>query len=693
MARSQQIVTMMDKETSRLPDWAAPGVALAGDWQRRGVLADVATRLRVQRQGGYSGIDMVAFLMFLFQSDLRCSIRKFWERAAPFSRPLAALVGRISLASPAAMSRALKQVDLAILRPQTPWLLAEAVGSDAVLKHPATQVRDACGNLWFGVDMDPTITAVVHRALPAGDDLPPGQRRTTAMTAAGHRGRKRGTGQFRRATSQHIGSAIYLDARLAPGNGDARAELRAAVATVRSTSLRLGYSRSLLRVDGEFGGVPTYAVCREAGVAFITRLNRQDLLDDPEIRGRLEAATWIRVPSDRSGVERSATDLGIVRLYASHETRRDDGSEYAPIDVRVVVSRYERTTAAEHGRVIDGWQYEMFAADVPMDAWPAADVVAFYFGRAGMENRFAQEDRELGLDRILSEHLPGQELACVLGLMCWNWRIVQGFHLEKIPDESTPPTLRDDIVDSRPAPQLPLPPLPPEAEVPPLQSLRHQLEREFHALPWKDMLSDRPGWLFNPDERGLRCPEDKPLRFNSVADLGDGRARINFRGAVGACDGCPIRTNCFTSEVARSPKLMTFTIRPDELLPERKRRGANGKLRNPRPQPVDCACPIAIPGPFAMHTALFRPAEARHLTRRILYGSTLHIDVQLPQPEPPTLLMSRDVARRQHRRLTWTEHLARYALPATATVHIRIAASPAATRLLHPEPLAPPAAA
>ena len=47
-------------------------------------------------------------------------------------------------------------------------------------------------------------------------------------------------------------------------------------------------------------------------------------------------------------------------------------------------------------------QVELFAVDAPADAWPAPEAVAFYFGRAAEENLFSQEDREIGLDRILS---------------------------------------------------------------------------------------------------------------------------------------------------------------------------------------------------------------------------------------------------------------------------------------------------
>ena len=60
------------------------------------------------------------------------------------------------------------------------------------------------------------------------------------------------------------------------------------------------------------------------------------------------------------------------------------------------------------GVLIDGWQYELYVTDLDADAWPAPDLVTNYYGRIGEENRFGQEDRELGLDRIFSYHVPGQ---------------------------------------------------------------------------------------------------------------------------------------------------------------------------------------------------------------------------------------------------------------------------------------------
>ena len=118
-----------------------------------------------------------------------------------------------------------------------------------------------------------------------------------------------------------------------------------------------------MRADGEFGAVPSYTACRERGLPFLSRLSRPELLDDTEVLRRLSRAIWTFATDDRSGPRRSATDLGVAIVPAGRETRRDDGTVYEPISARLVVSRYPRTGDADHGRVIDGWQYEMFVTD------------------------------------------------------------------------------------------------------------------------------------------------------------------------------------------------------------------------------------------------------------------------------------------------------------------------------------------
>ena len=82
-------------------------------------------------------------------------------------------------------------------------------------------------------------------------------------------------------------------------------------------------------------------------------------------------------------------------------------------------------------RVLDGWQYELYSTDLPAETWPEREIVAGYYGRTGQENRFHQEDQELGLDRIFSYHLPGQQLATLVGLFVWNHYVCRGMDLER----------------------------------------------------------------------------------------------------------------------------------------------------------------------------------------------------------------------------------------------------------------------
>jgi len=181
----------------------------------------------------------------------------------------------------------------------------------------------------------------------------------------------------------------------------------------------------------------------------MTRLTRGEMFDQHEVLDTLRNGRWDMVPDSMSGPRRSALDLGTVTIRPGLDTRKADGTQYEPVDVRVVVSRFPQTGKATHGRVIDGWQYEMFVVDPGADAFPAPEAVAMFFGRAGQENRFAQEDREAGLDRIFSYYLPGQEFATSIGLWVWNLRVVRGFELAPPPAPPRPVLIARSVADKQ----------------------------------------------------------------------------------------------------------------------------------------------------------------------------------------------------------------------------------------------------
>jgi len=312
----------------------------------------------------------------------------------------------------------------------------------------------------------------------------------------------------------------------------------------------------------------------------MTRLTRPEMFEQAEVLHALRTGTWHFVPDSLSGPRRSALDLGVVTVPAGTETVQQDGTPYDPVEVRVVVSRYPRTGKAEHGRVIDGWQYEMFVVDVAPDALPASEAVAQYFGRTGQENRFAQEDREAGLDRIFSYHLPGQEFATVIGLWVWNLRLVRGFELDPPPalrpaQEPYVPEIDDRVAagdasapadmmsverlalepgqsDPGPGDRAPLAPSPAESAVqdapsgpastapePPRVAPPHPpalpsddtasaapgstseaaedaLTDELGRIDWSHALRNHPGWSWDPGTGHLHCTDGRELVLTTV---------------------------------------------------------------------------------------------------------------------------------------------------------------------------------
>jgi hypothetical protein len=64
-------------------------------------------------------------------------------------------------------------------------------------------------------------------------------------------------------------------------------------------------------------------------------------------------------------------------------------------------------------------------------------------------------------------------------------------------------------------------------------------------------------------------------------------------------------------------------------------------------------------------------------------GATLLVEVVLPAPPPPPpVLLAGSVEERQHRRKTWAQNLARYALDAEAIVRATFTGGDALCRLL-----------
>src|SRR5690606_5612791 len=210
-----------------------------------------------------------------------------------------------------------------------------------LLRNPGVLTYNTKGRGHHVVELDPTVEAQDERDLtPGGEDMPAGHRRTEEISAPGYSGRKRGNVQFSRMVVAHAGLGAWLFNWIAPGNGDHRGHLAGALDAVVSLFRRLEVDQDdvIVRLDGGFGGVPSLTALIERRLPFVTRSVHQ-VMSIPEVRERLAGATWIMVPDAEVSGMRSATELGLITLEPSADTLRDDGTPYAPVTVRAVVSR------------------------------------------------------------------------------------------------------------------------------------------------------------------------------------------------------------------------------------------------------------------------------------------------------------------------------------------------------------------
>jgi len=736
VAGKRQVVFGEVMASDRLPDWASGGTVLIEWLQRQDLWKEAATRLKIQREGGYAGIDAFLFFLYYFGSGLQIGVKKFSERARVHHGQLAAVGDRKRLATQASMSRILGAVEAEHVQEFGSWLLRTAPDIGPVLSHPSVLTRDAVGEGWHLFDWDPTVTTLRHRALPVLEGTPDGRRRSELLGEPGYPGRKRGDVQFSRATLQHAGSGLWLGIEMAPGNGKLREAFQNAIHQVLATCevAEIACARAILRADGVAGNVPFITACVEAGVHYITRLSHYQLLQDEDIVQHLNEAAWFEVPSSSSGPSRQATDLGRVILEPGPSSVRPDGSPFEPIEARVVVSRFPSSNDGRGaGVVLDGWQYELYGTDLLPAAWPEAEIVTGYYGRSGQENRFCQEDRELALDRIFSYHLPGQQLATLVGLFVWNYYICRGMELAHPPEEQPEQPLRDSPPLSE-VPHLPEVDEPsdpssgqvnaePNAEVEPTSAQPVELETSSSApsrsaestgsdsttraslelfnaldqLDWEQMLHKHDSWQWLPGDGSLRCKAKALLPLLRIGDTKSGGIRVRFRAEWGTCDGCKLRHDCnqsadphyrrdvqlsLPSPFAKQLREMWLSIAPKPRRGRPRRSLAKSSIKSSvKSRPVWRKKPLSWrpPDPPTIEPRLtitpptLLPAELRRITRVITRPIEIHVHLDLPEDRPrPSLVLAYSAAERQKRRLSWKDRLRWNQLPPDAKVEIRM---------------------
>lgn len=710
-----------------LPDDLKLGAALLAGLQGRGLLQRVDVWLPLSRRAGHGAGALFAFALVYLAAGRRWGIRPFsLAFDAALNGLLAPLVGLHALPTAASVSRALGKLKHAAVRGFVDRLLTSDRETSELLATPHVRHRDAQGVGWHVLDFDPTIEAFRQRGLPQDVALPEATR--IAPGTPGYTGHKRGELRIRHLPLQHAGSAVWLAYRLDATGGSLLPFLSELLHVGRSFLNRVSPGSIVVRADGEFGSVGAMRTCLAAQVHVLTRLCRYALLDRAEVRAAMATASWRKVVSAGGGPTREAADLGLFTLYPDADAQDADGG---PVEVRVVVTRFPRSSPPEHGVLRDGFQVELFATSLPADAWPAECVVALYFGRGAMENCFAQEDREIGIDRTFSYHPPGQEWMSGVGLFLWNLLIGRGVAATPLPPEVPAQEARVPSADADPPGPAVAASLCDDARNEPAETLENVAsqepgadheplvecaavpdgtrdeERELRQELWSiarkafDVLPLPDGWILDDHQAEARCPNGERLFVYAAETQARPRAsgesrrkhRVMLRTDTRACNGCPFRAGC-TSTERNVYKQVTRAISDTEALHTRelltrlkkfarKEQIRRINLRREAGRPVDAPPPAPLrplrtasvalpPGPLLPTPPLFLPATSRQLVRDLLRRVGVEI-VLAPTlvPRPPAHpLLAATAAARRHQRLTWTQRTNRWIYSGEASLSL-----------------------
>jgi len=668
--------------------------------------------VRINRQGGYCGFDIFITLLLYHSYPRSIGIREFCEKIKPYRAQLASLVNRCKIPTSASISRALQSAEYSLIRSNIVELLINLTNSKELLDWAAIQTWDANGEHYHVFDFDHTSEGVTHRALPVGDDLPQAKQRSDKYAAPGYLGSKRGDAKRTRSSLQHAGTSFWLGGQVGIGNSDPRGDFEAAVKTVQSfcEQINCPLNRAIIRADGAFGYVPNLTACLEAGICMVSRSQQYILFERPEVRQRLYEAEWFEVPSSGSNPKRYAAELGEVILTASEKARRSDNTPYDPIKVRICVSRFrvpDGTTAAQRGKLIDGWQYELYVSiGLSPSAILASDIVSMYYQRTGQENRFAQEDRELELGRLYSDNPAGQEFALLAGQYVWNFRVARGFELaqeeKKLPiqqpRQDNMSSSDEDIKDS----WLPKAPdtenqkqkdkssISNKDMVNELLKCDQKINQILCKMDWQSTLANRDGWHW--DGKKLICPSGFVMRIQGTS-YEKGVPTLRFVSPPTSCSKCKPRINRICSKSKAPTKLVHIKTTPQivkalhPVIQHRCTLRASIKVNNHKSEKkmrkkdgkrsistkffaaqnqINC-------GSYALYWPLFLPANARKIWIKEVAKTEIKVEVIIPKQQPPKFkIIAKDDGDRQHRRLTWKQRFDWNKLPDDARVSIEI---------------------
>ena len=394
-----------------VPEWFGEVALIAHTLTRLGLLAAISERVRFARKrfGTFEVSDFVVMLMGYAISG-EPTLKAYYERLHPFATEFMALFGRRRLPHRATLSRFLAALDAPTVEALRSVFLQDALAR----LGPGIDVGglwDRQGTRWLVFDLDGTRQAARQRALPQGPDLPPPQRRLSAVCAPGYTGRKRGEVVRTRTTLLQAHTHQWLFTCGAAGNGDYRGELLQGLSVIIAYQTALGLlpSQALVRLDGLYGNGTIVVDLIAAGVGFVMRGKDYALLDLAQVKKRLALPADEQFTHPESGTCRDLFECGEVSVTAQGHR------------ARLIVATHQAATSPI-GVIRDGIVSELFFTALPALGFTAADVVTLYLHRGSFETVLADEDREQDSDRWSSYTTHGQEVWQILSQWMWNLR-------------------------------------------------------------------------------------------------------------------------------------------------------------------------------------------------------------------------------------------------------------------------------
>ncbi len=640
------------QDVPSIPAWFAEVAVLAQHCAHQGIFEALHhVRVARGRMGHYEVSDFVALLLGYAASG-EPTLEAFWERVAPFAGPYMALFGRDRLPHRSTLSRFLAAVDAAGLA-----ALRHLFEQDLTQRGPTAEecggLYDRQGTRLVIFDVDGTRQAARQRALVTSSDFPPPRRRLVPVCAPGYTGRQRGEVVRTRTTILQAHTPQWLGTYGHPGNGDYSGELLDACRTIAAYPRAKGLplSQGLLRLDGLYGTASVLAHIQRYGLGFVGRGRDYQLLAHPRVQERLRHPCDQTVPHPETGVQREVFEVGY----------RDDWLEPLPdleLTCRVIVTRRVAPADPEEstvGKRIGALVYELFLVSHPATSLSAVDVLALYNGRGAFEQVLSDEDQEQDPDRWCSHTAWGQEFWQIVCQWVWNMRLELG----QVGRENV---LRWTDWAEPEAVSVPAP-LPPTAPEEPVEDETVALYGPLElAREWAKARGRLAGTDFELLDAGtVRCPAGHLLRPRERRTLPTGDLRILYAAKAADCRACALAPQCRgTGASGEQPRRVSAVRR------------FLGHHQRPKQAPWQTPPMGETHAEQEGRNLLWCDISGRSLRRRFvawLRGQRVTISGPLatrarttthPQPRRWTR------AQRAHRRLRWTERLARNAVATDA---------------------------